>query len=199
VADIYLASSLKPAAARTPQATLTTADYESVTGLFRSTLTGAPLKVTREGDGVRFERGPLLVPLSASAFVATDREATWELNGPRAASLIDGAGSVTPFEKVAAAQPSAHELQQFAGTYVSGEAEASMTAVVEDGALVLTRRPATALKLTPIYPDAFSSPELGIVIFRRDRDGRVQAFSVVQDRVWDLRFVRDQAQPTRTN
>jgi hypothetical protein len=44
-----------------------------------------------------------------------------------------------------------------------------------------------------VYADAFEDPQLGLVIFRRDR-GRVTGLSVSQDRVWDLRFVRqDQA------
>jgi hypothetical protein len=29
------------------------------------------------------------------------------------------------------------------------------------------------------------------VIFRRDAAGRVNALSIVQDRVWDLRFARE--------
>jgi hypothetical protein len=37
------------------------------------------------------------------------------------------------------------------------------------------------------------------VIFRRDTTGRVTAISVAQDRVWDIRFERDDTLPTRTN
>jgi len=62
-----------------------------------------------------------------------------------------------------------------------------MTAVVEDGGLVLKRRPDTTIKLTPLYADAFSGGSLGIVIFRHAA-GRPTEFSVVEDRVWDLRF-----------
>jgi hypothetical protein len=44
-------------------------------------------------------------------------------------------------------------------------------------------------QFTPVYADAFSVPQLGLVIFRRE-SGKVTALSVVQDRVWDLRFAR---------
>jgi len=56
---------------------------------------------------------------------------------------------------------------------------------------VLKRRPDTTIKLTPIYADAFSGTSLGIVIFRHAA-GRPTEFSVVQDRVWDLRFAKRQ-------
>lgn len=45
------------------------------------------------------------------------------------------------------------------------------------------------MKLTPVYPDAFSGG-LGFVIFRRDEGGRATALSVIEDRVSDLRFAR---------
>jgi hypothetical protein len=55
---------------------------------------------------------------------------------------------------------------------------------------VLKRRPDVAVTLMPLYADAFGAGQLGTVIFRRDGSGRAIAFSVVQDRVWDLRFER---------
>ena len=46
--------------------------------------------------------------------------------------------------------------------------------------------PGRRIRLTPIYTDALAG-NIGTVIFRRE-GGRVTALSVVQDRVWDLRF-----------
>jgi hypothetical protein len=68
---------------------------------------------------------------------------------------------------------------------------------MDAGALVLKQRPERTVQLTPLYTDAFSGGSLGTVIFRRDTGGRVNALSIVQDRVWDLRFAR-QAEPTST-
>jgi hypothetical protein len=79
---------------------------------------------------------------------------------------------------------------------VSDDAETTLRAAVEEGALVLKRRPDTIIRLTPLYKDAFSG-QLGTIIFRRSGTGRVTELSVVQDRVWDLRFARrDQPQTT---
>ena len=64
---------------------------------------------------------------------------------------------------------------------------------VLDAGLRGRQRPTTTMRLTPTYADVFTAPALGVVIFRRDADGRVTALSVAQDRVWDLRFDRESA------
>lgn len=61
---------------------------------------------------------------------------------------------------------------------------------LENESLLLKRWPDTTLRLTAIYADAFSAPQIGTLIFRRDRKGDIVEVSVVQDRVWDLRFKR---------
>jgi hypothetical protein len=45
------------------------------------------------------------------------------------------------------------------------------------------------IRLTPVYADAFRGA-IGFVRFLRDGNGRVTAFSINQDRVWDLKFSR---------
>ena len=85
--------------------------------------------------------------------------------------------------------PSAAQLSSLAGSYWSDEAETMLTAVVDQGALVLKRRPDTAIKLTAIGPDKFRG-SIGTVTFLRDTAGSVTALSVSQERVWDLRFAK---------
>jgi len=91
---------------------------------------------------------------------------------------------------VAAAAPTAQTLGAYAGTYESVDAETVLTASVDNGKLVLKRRPDTTIALTPIYADVFGAGGLGTVIFLRDALGRPTELSVRQDRVWDLRFIR---------
>ena len=86
--------------------------------------------------------------------------------------------------------PSAEELQKLAGTYWSDEAEVAITIRLEDGKLVAFRRPGSAIALTPTAPDKFRGATLGTMTFRRDATGHVNAFSVTQERVWDMRFER---------
>lgn len=83
--------------------------------------------------------------------------------------------------------PSASQLNALAGNYWSDEAETMLTAAMDEGGLVLRRRPDAVIRLTPIAPDTFRG-SIGTVTFRRNASGVVDAFSINQDRVWDLQF-----------
>jgi hypothetical protein len=85
--------------------------------------------------------------------------------------------------------PSAAQLAALIGSYWSEEAETLLTAAVQDGALVLRRRPDTVIRLTAIAPDKFRG-SIGTVTFLRNASGAVDSLSVNQDRVWDLRFAK---------
>ena len=102
--------------------------------------------------------------------------------------MDDGSGSEIPIQRVKAVRPTVAELAQYVGDYASEEAESTFTVRMEGDALALTGRPDRSYPLTPLYADAFDS-EVGTIVFRRAGD-RVTEFSVVQDRVWDLRFRR---------
>jgi hypothetical protein len=80
-------------------------------------------------------------------------------------------------------------LQELAGRYWSNEAEVALVAAVDDGQLVLKRRPDTIITLRPIGKDTFQG-SIGRVTFIRNGSGAIDALSVRQDRVWDLRFAR---------
>ena len=85
--------------------------------------------------------------------------------------------------------PTAGQLAEFTGSYWSDEAEVMLDADLENGALVLKRRPDTVIALTATDRDTFRG-SIGAVTFRRDASGKINALSVKQDRVWDLRFQR---------
>ena len=110
-------------------------------------------------------------------------------NGRPSARLESPNGDMWLLEPVADFAPTATELTEYTGTYHSDEAEATYTVVVEDGALVFKNRYGEGWSLTPSYPDAFTGSRFGALIFRRE-NGRVTALSLVQGRVWDLRFER---------
>ena len=169
VADAYLADHLKPASS---PPSVTAAQRNEAAGMYRSTLTGLPLMV--------------------GGLVDTLGERTWTFDGHGGATASDTYGTIEAYERVDPAKPTPEQLAQLAGTYTSNDAEMTMTAAVEQGALVLKYRPDVTIKLMPAYADAFGAGALGTVIFRRDPDGRATAFSVVQDRVWDMRFQRHQ-------
>jgi len=54
---------------------------------------------------------------------------------------------------------------------------------------VLRRRPGTLIDLEFVSSDTFRG-SIGTVSFRRNAAGRVESLSIKQDRVWDLRFAR---------
>lgn len=91
------------------------------------------------------------------------------------------------YEKVDRADPTPAELAALAGEYASDEAEVAFHVVLENGLLVIHRRPDAAFPLSPTYRDGFSS-QLGSIRFLRDTGGQVTELSLGESRVWDLRF-----------
>lgn len=189
VADIYLGDALKPPPAA-PTYAITSTDVDRAVGMYRDVQTGATRTLVRGPDGgVRFENGGALTATGANRF-ALPNGSRLELDGNGGARLIDEFGTIDRFEHVTKATPTAQDLQAYAGTYASEDAETMLTAKVEGDRLVLTQRPDRKIPLTPLYADGFRAAQLGTIVFRRDANRRVVEFSVVQDRVWNMPFLR---------
>jgi CubicO group peptidase (beta-lactamase class C family) len=192
VADLYLGSAVSGAVAPAPSATgyaLKAAEAEAIAGLYRSTETGEPLRLVKDQAGLRIEGGAPLQAQSGTRFSTTNRR-TVEIEGARL-RLVDQYGAVEPYERIPEASLQPRPLTDYVGTYVSDEAEVTFVASVQDGTLVLKRRPDTTIRLAAVYADGFRG--LGFIRFHRDSAGKVIGFSVSQDRVWDLRFAKSQA------
>ena len=190
VADLYLGSAIttgSAAAASVKTYPLKAEEIDAVVGLYRNTETGEPLTLVRDGSGVRLEGGAALQAESGSRFTASNGRRV-EIEGNRL-KLIDVYGSVEPHERVAAADLKPRPLADYAGEYVSSEAEVTFTAAVENDTLVLKRRPDTMIQLAPVYADGFGGG-VGFVRFQRNGSGQVTGLSISQDRVWDIRFAK---------
>jgi CubicO group peptidase (beta-lactamase class C family) len=186
VADIYLGDRRRPTPAPTPVAIPAT-DLDARAGLYRSTITGGVLVITRDGNGLRADEETPLTPLSPERFsLGTSRTIAFDGSS---AHVTASNGVVTAYERVPKAHPAPSDLLELAGEYVSDEAETSFRVVARDGVLELKRRPDTTIRLTPLYEDAFDS-EVGLVRFHRDRAGEVETLGITSERVWDLRFAR---------
>lgn len=85
--------------------------------------------------------------------------------------------------------PPLDALKPLLGSYWSDEAEITLTVVLSDRGLVLQRRPDAVIELKPNNRDQFTG-SIGTVTFIRNASGAVEALSIKQDRVWDLRFTR---------
>lgn len=191
VAALYLAGHIRPDPPRRARHVLTPAESAAATGMFRDTTTGEALMVTAADGGVRIARATFLAE-SARRF-ASDDGRVWQVDGDGRATLTDRFGTVDAFERVEPAEPGPDALQALAGTYWSEDAETEIVVAVENGSLVLKRRPDTTIVLRPLYKDAFAG-SIGTVVFRRD--GPSVQFSIVQDRVWDMRFTRRAGETT---
>lgn len=191
VADLYLADAIKPEPAP-PAVKLSAVDLSALAGFYRSRKRGLVTTVIVAQDTLRMTPGGALQAQSGSSFRlagGADVEFTAGPGGAMAMRLRMVNGTEEAFERVERAKPGAGQIAEFAGTYSSADAEATVTLVAEGDALKLKTRPDRLETVSPLYADAFDS-SLGVLIFRRDAKGRVTAFSAVQDRAWDVRFER---------
>jgi hypothetical protein len=167
---------------------LTEAEATRLAGLYRDVAEATTLTITRDQSGLR-AGGTSLIAMSPSRFVVGNT--TFEFDAKRL-RVTDQYGTVETYERVDPAKPTREQLSALAGIYASDEIETSLTVALDGEALVIKRRPDATFRLTPVYADAFTAGGLGFVVFRRDTAGRVTSMSVMQDRVWDLRFARVQ-------
>ncbi len=193
VAHLYLGSALKPEPAPKP-VKLDDAALEAFTGLYRKTETGDTFTIERDGGALRVAGDAALTALSPQRFTDGAGQ-TIEFDGKGSGTLDYGNGTSEAVQRVPVATPTPAELAPLAGNYRGHDAEVTLKVVVHEGALEITRRPADIFKLTPLYADAFSS-DLGTIIIRRDEKGVPYAFSIVRDRVWDMRFERVDGGPS---
>ncbi|MBX7186550.1 MAG: beta-lactamase family protein [Vicinamibacteria bacterium] len=190
VADLFL--DLKnPAPVADPGVTVAESGLREVAGLYRDRRRNDVVAVEFKDGALRIEGAGVLRPVSKDAFQAggarldLERDAGGSVRGMRVAS----GGEVIAFDRVQPASPTAAELAPLAGEYTSDEAELTLRVTVEDGRLVIHRRPDTRIVLSPTFADGFAG-ELGGVLFLRGPKGLVTGMSVSVDRVWDLRFTR---------
>jgi hypothetical protein len=172
---------------------LTEAEAERLVGRYRSRQPAGIVTIARDGNALTAQNIGRLIPVSATRFVTADAY-TFEFDGRGQLRRTDEFTRVDVFDRVERAQPTVNALKGLTGRYVSDEIETTLTVVVDGDRLVLRRRPDSEIVLTPVYPDGFSSP-LGSIVFQRDAAGRSIGLSVSQDRVWDLRFIRQPDSP----
>lgn len=186
VADVVLSGRLKQTtmAAGVPPDSKT---LGSLLGTYRNVETSVPMTLVSTDAGIRIARGPSFVAASGGRFASVQGDSL-EVDGAGGVRVSDAYGTVTRYERVSTDAPSESQLKALVGNYRSDEAEVDIEVALVDGHLILKRRPNATISLTPIYPDVFSG-SIGVVKFHRE-SGRVTGFSVIQDRVWDLRFAK---------
>jgi len=196
VADLFLPA-IAPASASAPEAnvarvTVSPAVLSTRAGLYRKRRTMEPLRIETTRGGLSVYGRPL-VPLSPTRFRLGDAGLLIEFAaapaGARAVMQVIGAdGDTLAFDPVAPWTPA--RPAEFAGEFRSDEAEVAYTVAADSGKLFLRGRPDVRVELTPVYADAFTTPDGWVLRFSRNGAGRVTGFGLWLDRVRDLRFAR---------
>ncbi len=140
---------------------------------------GAPLRALRDGDFL----------MGAASRVHFETTADGAPTGVRIAQP-DGDTLSWTFAAPSRWQPAESQLAAFTGRWYQPEIDATWTARVEKGALVLEQRPGTSVTLVPAFTDGFEGGSYGTVWFARDKKGNVAAMHLGSGRVWDLVFTR---------
>ena len=192
VATVFLPAQLpavgEAAAAGATAALPTPESLRTRVGVYREVRTGEPMRFAVRDSVIEFGRAGRIRPMSATTFAFGAGRV--ELTGPKSLRIILTDGDVFDFVQEAEWTPTPADLAQYTGTYTSDEAETTFTLEVKNGALTVVDRYGRGVPLVPHYKDGFVSAQNTILVFRRDRSGKVNAVSFGLGRVRDLRFHR---------
>jgi len=179
-----------PDTAPPPGVSISETRARAVVGMYRSRLDGRVVELTARDDGL-YEGEDRLIPLSDDKFAigTTGQSVSFEDTGvgrPRV-HLDTWEAIDLIYDPVEPWEPTPEQLAEFSGTYHSADAETTYRIHVEDGQLVVWRRPDVNGTLIPIYEDGFVTAGW-IVRFHRDGSGQISELSLSLPRVFDMRF-----------
>jgi CubicO group peptidase (beta-lactamase class C family) len=190
VADLFLPEPRPPAAVK-----LAPGQLARHAGLYVDEARGLPIRLTVAGDGLSMSGGPGLPAVSKDEFRSEFNSIRFTDNDHFVATT-GGSGPMT-YVRAQPWNPSVTNLEEYTGTYWSPEAFATYRVTLDGNHLVATpigRRDA-ALLLTPLVSQAFdaSGDDFHFVIhFIANSAGKVTAFDLSSNGVFDLRFRRVQ-------
>ncbi len=195
VAEIFLGDAVVEAGTPVTPATIDVApeDLAALAGGYRiidGTRKGT-LFYVRSGSDRLLAAGTELFPVAENRFQsARGTVLQFDANpmaDDRPAVTLNPESEPVRMAPVPAFEPDEAALAEYAGTFRSDEAEATLTFVVEDGELLVRDRWGDTGRLVPIYPDAFQAGGT-TWIFHRDPSGTISEATLSESRVWDLRF-----------
>ena len=162
-------------------------------GVWKGRATGDVRIIELVGDRLVLKMGRdlPLVPLSADRFsLLGSYSIRFETEGGKPVLVPEqNALGKDRFDLVPAYRPGAADLAAFSGDYRAPELDVTWRIVSDSAGLRAELRGRELARLAPTYADHFSSPE-GSLAFRRDRQGRVTAFTVQAGRVRNILFTR---------
>lgn len=191
VADRVLGLS-GPEAPPSPAVAVAAAEVEPLAGAYRDSTSDQTVTFSVRDGSLVIAAGANTAPLTHLGGLRfwhpQAGEYRFERNGDRY-RVVQFADAWRRYDPVARPDPARVRNADYLGRYRSPELEVVVEVVERDGRLMVTRRPAGALPLTPAYADGFSGPGQSLR-FSRDRNGRVNGFRVFAGRVRGLEFER---------
>jgi hypothetical protein len=202
VADLYLADRFSPdAPAQCSYLELSPEALEEYAGVYRGPTSGLTVELFVQDGGLVVEAGGrsfALSPLSEARFRAADALVDLELQfvrqggGGRYVAQIQLPGRDTAqLEPMAVATPSAEELSEYVGSYLSDELQTlyEITLDAKEGRLNARRGRAPIETLKPGSRDIFRLP-FATLHFNRDDGGVVKGCTVCSGRVRGIDLIR---------
>ncbi len=196
VADVYLADRLKQEPRKNAAAAaiqLTEDKLKPRAGPYWNSRTGEAGKVTlKEGKLFLAVTGynNQITPLGENRFSLVDQPGEAVFEASKLVIRIEGRKPIT-FDAMQPADTA--RLAEFAGSYYSEEIDSTYKVTVEKGKLILARKKFRASTLDPLFKDAFATGSiLGTIRFTRDRQNRINGFTVFAGRVRHFAFVKQQ-------
>jgi hypothetical protein len=166
-------------------------ELKKFVGIWRSEKTHAPARFVIE-NGVSRWSGARVVPMGGGQFTVGGNQLkfTFDKDGkPVSAETVDSDGEVRRFAPETEWTPAPADVASFQGDWFSEEAGATFTVAADAGKLFIKQRPATSLRMQPIYKDHFDV-EGYVVWFTRDKNGKVNDMHVGASRMRDMPFAR---------
>lgn len=140
-------------------------------------------------------RGVELIPVAADRFQTQDGTGfAFEPAGagsPPTLRVIPAGEQSAVYTRMQPAQPTARQLEEYAGKYWSDELEVHYLVNVKDGKLTARHRPEPEVILEPTYADGFAAAgeETGwLARFTRNKAGKIDGFTIYAGRVRHLKF-----------
>ncbi len=209
VADIYLASQLKPveaptAAAPAPQApiTLSPKDLEPMVGTYWIESNGFVRKILLDKDKLVYFRTAdnttELVPLSPTKFQMKGVQGNVYVDFlDKKGNFYDGYtvteanGSKAVAKRIEPYEPTEAQLKEFTGSYYSDELDVRYDVTLRSGSMWVTGQGHQEdAPLTPVMKDSFTVGGEIRVKFERNARGAVTGFLISTGRVMNLKFAK---------
>jgi CubicO group peptidase (beta-lactamase class C family) len=189
VADVYLAKELQQAVSATDVPNSRFPDPSQFTGEYLDPQRHFLYSFTAS-SGNLMAWGGILRRLGANQFrdLGTGIITFDNSNHGMTATLIMDGETFFSGNRIQAPHLTEADLSTYAGVYKSSELDAAYNLSPEKDGLRLRAGWNPSVKLAPVAPDEFNSPDLGTIVFHRDADHRIISLSVFTVNARDVRF-----------